>query len=113
MAIAWACEEHNALQAEAVSYRQKQRQMVFAARNFQIVAAEAEEKMLSSKQQIDLLIRLAMDEISAAQQQVSADEDSPRCFDIEMPLPQCDIGYSGRETSLTDSTFANANVCRS
>ena len=92
MAIAWACEEHNGLQAEVVSWRQKQHQMLFAVRNFQLLATEAEEKMLSAKQQVDLLIRVALDEISAAQtlqkqRQHTSPPDSPCCFVIQLPSP--------------------------
>jgi hypothetical protein len=100
MAIAWACEEHNGLQAEVVSWRRKQRQMLFAARNFQLLAMEAEEKMLSAKQQVDLLIRVALDEISAArtlqkQKQHPSPPDSPRCFAIQLPSPPSQLDEHG------------------
>jgi hypothetical protein len=100
MAIAWACEEHNSLQAELVSWRRKQRQMLFAVRNFQLLATEAEEKMLSAKQQVDLLIRVALDEISAAQalqeqNQHPLQPDSPRCFDIQLPSPPSQLEEPG------------------
>ena len=88
MAIAWACEEHNSLQAEVVSWRRKQRQTLFAARNFQLLAAEAEEKMLSAKQEVDLLICVALDEITAARTN-EQQQRSPRCFPIQLPSSSC------------------------
>jgi hypothetical protein len=101
MAIAWACEEHNSLQAELVSWRRKQRQMLFAARNFQLLATEAEEKTLSAKQQVDLLIRVALDEISAArtlQEQKQHPPGSPRCFAIQLPSPPSQPEEPGNRT---------------
>jgi hypothetical protein len=117
MAVAWACEAHNALQSELATIHQKRRQMLFAARNFELLAEEADMalqselatihqkrrqmlfsarnfellaeeadmKLQSVKQQVDMLIRVALDQVSApkvAQEQRLSymDQETPRCF---------------------------------
>lgn len=65
MAVAWACEARNTLQTEIVTLQQKRSQMLFAARNFELLAEEADEKLQSVEQQVDMLIRAALDQVSA------------------------------------------------
>ena len=65
MAVAWACEAHNTLQTELATLQQKRSQMLFAARNLELLAEEADEKLQSVKQQVDMLIRAALDQVSA------------------------------------------------
>lgn len=88
MAVAWACEAHNALQTELATFHQKRRQMLFAARNFELLAEEADMKLQSVKQQVDMLIRTALDQVSVpkvAQEQ----RYSQASYVQEIPRPGC------------------------
>ena len=67
MVVAWACEAHNTLQTEVATLQQKRSQMLFAARNFELLAEEADVKLQSVRQQVDMLIRVALDQIAASE----------------------------------------------
>jgi hypothetical protein len=66
---------------------------------------------LSAKQQVDLLIRVALDEISAArtlQEQKQHPPGSPRCFAIQLPSPPSQPEEPGKVKS--ESTMAMDDV---
>ena len=86
-------------------FRQRQRQLLYTARNNQLLANQAYEKVASAKQHVDLLLRTVMDGVYASQsdggsERIAADEVPPHPL---LPLdgePGYLFGYPGNEITL-------------
>jgi hypothetical protein len=67
MAIAWACEAHNALQTQAVTFDRKRRQMIFAARNYELLRNEVDTRIQTVKEQVNTLIQKSLEKVSRSE----------------------------------------------
>jgi hypothetical protein len=102
MAIGWACETHQSLQAEYMMFRRRQRQLLYMARNYQLLAGQAYDRVASAKQHVDLLLHTVMDGVYASQRDgehecIPADKVSPQPCNAE---PQYLFGSPGNEIML-------------
>jgi hypothetical protein len=64
--IAYACETHNALEAEAVKAKQQYQQMDIATRSYELHMVAAHNKVQRVKQNVDILVNIALDQAEAA-----------------------------------------------
>ncbi|KIM72029.1 hypothetical protein PILCRDRAFT_16501 [Piloderma croceum F 1598] len=75
MSIAYACEAYNAQEAEAVKAERQYRQLVVAARSYELRMLAARDKVRQVKQSVDILVNIALDQMEAATNSSETSED--------------------------------------
>jgi hypothetical protein len=82
MAVAWACEAHHVLQTQVATFDRKARQMLFAARNYQLQTVEATSRLRTVTQQVDILIKDAIEKIRALE--VTRGSEASKCSAVDL-----------------------------
>jgi hypothetical protein len=84
MAVAWACEAHHVLQTQVATFDQKARQMLFTARNYQLQTVEATARLRTVTQQVDILIKDAIEKICALEVTRDSESKASKCSAVDL-----------------------------
>jgi hypothetical protein len=103
--ILWACNAYKGLHAERVSLRQKQRKMLFEARDCGTMAEQNATKAECFRREMDLLISITLKRLRASQEVQLPQQAPPDGASTSTILPslRCESSDKGSEITLSQT----------